>query len=556
MQAKTVAIELLPDRIDVAVRRGNQVVGGKRIPIALDSDPDEWARVVRGSAGLLRDVVQELGVSGAAAVVVYHSPTQAVELVSVPLRSVSQARDAAVLSGAESLPYSMSSAVCQALVLGRDAGRGNQQTHALVTAERNDIAGALTEMVESAGLTVASATPTEAAILAKVVQVALKDRSAERGWLYIGEMTSFFVVVGAGRLRVGRSISIGLNTLVASLTRPIRSQPQAAPIELSAETARQILFGQGMKIDKVAHGQIELSREQLMPLIQPVMQRLIVELRQSLRFGLNDEQRDRLEICVRGPGSSIPGLVDVVGTELGVKATRDPKHVAYDYRVPGSKGSELLDAISDRRLLDRLNLLPRESADRQVTGRLRRWLWTGAAAAIMVIAFDTFRYHLAVSAARAESKQLETRATERQEYDVKRDRLVAAAEALQKLERAVTNEVGSRVDFSALMHELSRLTPKSVRLTTMSFRQTKLKTVGQITGYAFTLGGPSGDDRLEAFIDALKKSPLIEAVVLEKVNSGSLGGHVGRRFEAKFVALGVPRFLDWESEADQGATSP
>ncbi len=103
MQAKTVAIELLPDRIDVAVRRGNQVVGGTRIPIALDSEPDEWARVVRGSAGLLRDVVQELGVSGAPAVVVYRSPTQAVELVSVPLRSVGQARDAAVLSGTESL---------------------------------------------------------------------------------------------------------------------------------------------------------------------------------------------------------------------------------------------------------------------------------------------------------------------------------------------------------------------------------------------------------------------------------------------------------------------
>ncbi len=554
MQAKTVAIELLPDRIDVAVLRGNEVVGSKRIPIALDCEPDEWARVVRGSAGLLRDVVQELGVSGAAAVVVYRSPTQSVELVSVPLRSVTQAREAAVLSGAESLPYSMSSAVCEALVVGRDGGRGNQQTHALMTAERNDIAGALTEMIESAGLTVASATPADAAILAKVVQAALKNRSADRGWLYIGEMTSFFVIAGAGRLRVQRSISIGLNTLVESLTRPIRPQPQAAPIELSPETARQILFGQGMKIDKIAHGEIELSREQLMPLIQPVLQRLIVELRQSLRFGLNDVQRDRLEICVRGPGSSIPGLVDIVGTELGVKAARDPKHVAYDYRVPGSKGSELLDAISDRRLLDRLNLLPRESTDRRVMGRLRRWLWTGAAAAIMVIAFDSFRYHLAVSAAKAESQQLETQAAGREEYDAKRERLVAAAEALQKLERAVTNELGSQADFSALMHELSTITPKTVRLTTMSFRQAKLKTVGQITGYAFTL--PSGDDRLEAFIDELKKSPLIEEVVLQKVNSGSLGGHVGRRFEANFVALGVPRFLDWESEADEGAMSP
>ncbi|MHC4108725.1 MAG: PilN domain-containing protein [Planctomycetota bacterium] len=556
MQAKTVAIELLPDRLDVAVRRGNVIIGSKRIPIALDSDPEEWARVVRGSAGLLRDVVQELGVSGAPAVVVYRSPTQAVELVSVPLRSIGQARDAAVLSGTESLPYSINAAVYEALVVGRDGGRGEPQTHALVTAERNDIAGALTEMVESAGLTVASATPADAAILAKVVQAALKDRNAERGWLYIGEMTSFFVVVGAGRLRVRRSISIGLNTLVASLTRPIRPHAQAAPVELSPDTARQILFGQGMKIEKIAHGQMELSREQLMPLIQPVLQRLIVELRQSLRFGLKDVQRDRLEICVRGPGATIPGLVEIVGAELGVKATRDAKRVSYDYRVPGSKGSELLDAIADRRLLDRLNLLPRESADRRVVGRLRRWLWTGAAAAIMVIAFDTFRYHLAVNAARANAQELERRAAAREEHDVKRDRLVAAAEALRKLERSVTNEMGSQADFSALMQEFSRVTPQSVRLTTMSFRQVKLKTVGQITGYAFTGGGAGGNDRLEAFIEKLKASPLIQEVELEKVNSGSLGGQVGRRFEASFVAMGVPRSLDLVSNADSGATSP
>jgi len=539
VQPKTVVIALLPDRVDVAVRRGGRTLGGKRILIDLDSDPRDWLKTIESSVPALAAVVDELGIDGAPTVVVYRSPTQSVELVSLPLRSPTQAREAARLSGTESLPYSSSDALCEALVVGRDSGRDEPQTHAVVAAERDDIAGAIVALVESAGLTFVSATPTDAVLLARIVKAALREKSADRGWLYIGETSSFFVVTSKGMLRVRRCINIGLQTIANSLTRPIRSTGQGDPIELTADVAREILHGSGLNTDRITHGQFELSREQIMPLMQPVLQRYIVELRQSLRFGLSDEQRRRVSISVMGPGSAIPGLVDLIARELGVQTTIDPNQVEYDYRVPGSEGSELVDATTDRGLLGRLNLQSKGSADRRRLGRLRRWLWTGAAAAIAMVALDGYRYHVRLDEARQEADTLTRHVTRIQEIEDARVRLVEAMDAMTRLQQTVVDEIGGHADLSALMQELTHLTPESVRLTALSFRHDGDTTQGQLTGYAFATDA-AGTDQLEDFIEALKSSPLIEDVVLDKVNIGALHGRSGRRFDAHLVAISVP----------------
>ncbi len=555
MQPKTVVIALLPDRVDVAVRRGGRTLGGKRIPIELDSDPGDWLKTVQSSVPALQAVVDELGIEGAPTVVVYRSPTQSVELVSLPLRSATQARGAALLTGTESLPYSVRDALCEALVVGRDSGRDEPQTHAVVAAERDDIAGAIVELVESSGLSFVSATPTDAVLLARIVRAALREKSADRGWLYIGEMSSFFVVTGQGMLRVRRCINIGLQTIATSLTRPIRSRTGGDPIELSPEVARQILHSSGVNIDRVTHGPIELSRDQIMPLMQPVLQRYIVELRQSLRFGLSDEQRRRLSITVMGPGSAIPGLVDLIARELGVQAASDPQQADYDYRVPGSEGSELVDATSDRRLLSNLNLQSRGTADRRRLGRLRRWLWTGAAAAIAMVAFDGFQSHLGLEQARQDVEDLVREATRMQEIEATRVRLVEAVEAMTTLQQIVVDQIGGHADLSAFMQELTHLTPESVRLTALSFRHDGDTTRGQLTGYAFAVEA-GGADRLEDFIEALKSSPLVEDVVLEKVNIGALHGRSGRRFDAHLIAISVPGGSLEKELAGVGATGP
>src|SRR5690606_3906928 len=48
-------------------------------------------------------------------------------------------------------------------------------------------------------------------------------------------------------------------------------------------------------------------------------------------------------------------------------------------------------------------------------------------------------------------------------------RLIAAMEHMQRLEGQIEQETRSRVDFRAALHELSRITPPTIRFTNVSF---------------------------------------------------------------------------------------
>ncbi len=201
MNSTRVAIELLYDRLDIVALRGGRALASQRIPITLGRDAPAWVEAVRSSGQTLRAVVGELGVAGAGAVVVYRSPTQSVDLASFQLRSEAQAREAALLSIAESVPYPVNTAICAAEVVGCDRTGANRQTHVVVAAERDDVAGAVVQMVETAGLKFLAATPIDATIIAQLVRQVLCYGGSLRGWLHLGERSSFFLVGGHGDVR-------------------------------------------------------------------------------------------------------------------------------------------------------------------------------------------------------------------------------------------------------------------------------------------------------------------------------------------------------------------
>jgi Tfp pilus assembly PilM family ATPase len=223
VSSTTVAIELLSDRIDVAAIKGGRVLSSRRIPVDLPSEPTAWVKAIHEAADKLRPVIEEMSVTGAPARLVYRSPTQAVDLASFELRAASQACAAATLPCLESLPYSGTAAICDATAVGRDQSGSNRRWHVVVAAERVDVARTLVELIEAAGLTFESLVPMDAAIMAKLVHRALEYKGAQHGWLHFGKHSSFFVIGGQGRVRFERSIGLGVETIVQSLTRPIRS---------------------------------------------------------------------------------------------------------------------------------------------------------------------------------------------------------------------------------------------------------------------------------------------------------------------------------------------
>ena len=91
MNTRQVIVALYPGRIDLVVYQGPRRVGSKRLPITEETEAGEWAKMVRRSAASLRSIVEEMNLTGCGGTVFYHSPTQAVDLVSFAVRRESEA---------------------------------------------------------------------------------------------------------------------------------------------------------------------------------------------------------------------------------------------------------------------------------------------------------------------------------------------------------------------------------------------------------------------------------------------------------------------------------
>jgi hypothetical protein len=376
----------------------------------------------------------------------------------------------------------------------------------------------------------------------KLARQALRKPGDYSGFLYIGEHRSAFVLASRGTLLFARAISLGLDALITSLTRPIRMPNATDAVSLTYETAREILHSHGFADrQQVVHEPTGLTGGQVIPLLQPTVQRFIIELRQSLRFGMPEEQRQSIRMLLSGPGSTVPNFGKIVSRELQVGVDVDARYAKYTWHEPGSTGSELVDAQQDRAPLLQLGLAPQVMTRARQAARLRRWLWTGAAAAIGVVAMDAARFHGKLVEVQNQANSIAANATSIKSLQNTADKLLAGIGAMNALEASISSETAANVDVRACLQEFSRITPESIRLTTIALHQQDGRTVGSVHGYAFANPEVKGKAQLEPFINALRKSPLFETVVLTQVQVGTLGDQTGQRFEATFSTVPAPR---------------
>ena len=553
MHTRKIIIELVPGRLTIAAIERGRIASAVRLPFVADHDPSEWARSLRKLSAELHTHVEQSRLQGCPATVLYASPTAVVDLHSAAVSSSGAAAESALLSCTDALPYSSLMAVTQAQVIGRDRTGDRRQTHVLVAAERNDVAEAIVECVEDAGLKYQSATPMDALILRRLAVEALHNMGEPKGSLYIGEHSSFFIVSGGGHIDFERRLSFDIRSMMNTLRRPIhRGGEGGQPIELSEFDAAEIVRQFGIPArDAVVHDPLKLTGTQIIPLLQPLLQRLVVELRQSLRFGVGEKQREQVSIVLSGPGVRVPNLATTLADEIGQEVTIDQSWNEFDFTEPVCPRGEVSRSLSRARIISQLNLQPNELAQTRRSKRIKQWLWTGAAAALAIIAVDYLQYDAQLKKAGEQAERLSMSAGDIEALRATSTKLKSTIDELTKLESHIDRESGSSASFHAIMNELTHWTPHSVRLTSINFQLLEERMVGQVNGYVFQSAGASDEASLERYIDDLRGSPLFEQVHLGNVQMGSVAGQDGRRFEAQLVAVDAP----WQLIQQQLATT-
>jgi len=552
-RSPTLYLNVFDNTIELAIHHsGEAEPQTRRIEFDPPAGPDQWANALLSSAPVLRCAAQEIGVTDqrTPVIVAYRSPTMSCQLVSLTTEKKAAAVKAAKLAALNASPYNQNLAMIETQYLGTDRRGDERKSHVLAVAERIDSADAIAKLVDTCGWSLKSMTTLEIPIITRTVEQALTDRTDDQptARFYFGQDRSIFIVSHQGRILMFRQIGLGIEHLVTSLCRPIHVQ-QNQEYCLKPDAARQLLFERGLPgRDTIIDEKHDLHGHHLLPLIQPVLQRLLVELKQSLRFGLTDIEPSELQGELIGPGAAIVGLSNLLSNGMELDFTNEPGAENTTPNTIAGPGTEFGRLIrSNIHKPSAINLVPRRIASEQILKRVQTGLWIGMAAAVAMIAMDYSNLNKQAEQSQQNLETAQQDQTQRMEMDSRRNQVMAVNAAARDLENAITTTVAFRPDWSATLCEITTLKPETVYLVLLEGYTTNIKEdqAGMITltGYAV---GEDAQNQIQEYLTKINDSPLFPSVKLGPINRSDLEGEPAQRFSFEVAVSPV----DWRTKKD------
>ncbi|CAG1008078.1 hypothetical protein PHYC_03516 [Phycisphaerales bacterium] len=508
----------------------------ERVPLDPADWAESWQKGLRPLEQALSGALAAAGVRpGARTRVVYNAPETVVDFCTVPVTG-RPALQAARLMLRETL--SDASIRLTALdVLAEDRAVGGEspepsRTHVLLAAESASHAETLGAWIARAGLQVESLVPARA-VVAHAALAACRGLPADgaRAVVWLDDHSTILVARCNDRIQFIRSIDLGYASLAESVVRG--SAAAGKPMDRSAAYRSLFTLGtprRGQVIDPATG----LKGEHLLPFMQSVLQRYLVETKQTLRFGLPESELARVNVHLTGPGANIPGVGEMFAGDLDWAVTRPDVAPTEDLEHPtfNDVAGELTHASG--RAVARAALLPPTETARRADRGLARSVAVGAVLALTLVGVMYAQARRKIDVIEQRFAALEPRsAAVRAERDL-RDHAASLAAELTGATRDTLAGLPPRPDWKAVLADLSHLTGAQVELAELSAVSGKDATAPSVLtvrgiawpGEAFR----QSDDALAAFLDRLSKSPLVQSARIVSTRSERADGREVKQF--------------------------
>lgn len=554
MPSPRVIIEVSPSALEVATCRGGSIVGRCRTELTLGQWPETWTDGLSQLDAALARAVEELKCQSLPATVIYQGPTPGA-VVSITSCATAAGLAAATsaaklaLSNLASFPTTANPSAVSPLY--RDRAGDVPHLHMVAAADTAEVTSAISEWLARGGLGFDGTLPAEvAAMLASIEHGESQPPTNHvHAVLWIAGHTSVLSAVHKGRLVLVRPISAGADLLAEALTRPLRPRDggeSSQAITLDRVQARELLRRAGIPAPTQPIPGLEaFDGSAALPWLQPVLQRLALEIKQSLRFGVAEADRASVRLSVAGAGPSIPNLQSTLARLAGV----------MEAGVCGPCSTHV-DAVS---LRAHLPLLRTAGADaHRVARTLRRAMLVGVVAAAGLLAFDgvTTRQTLANQRNRLVSVRQQLAGID--SIDASNHTTLASYAAARALQSRVESKLGDAPDWAAAMRLIGKATPSSLRIQELTMLTqvppalapaapdappppppAPAGGVCTLRGYVFdqNIDGPA---TIRAYMQKLQGSPLVESVNLTSTQRTRLDGTEGQAFELRITFVGVP----------------
>ncbi|MBL8744832.1 MAG: hypothetical protein JNK58_00595 [Phycisphaerae bacterium] len=562
MSRSTVVIELSPSRLEIAVVRSGRVVSSAAVRYPASEWEHGWPSVLEGRRQDLADLALGLDATGLNAVVLAATPTAAVNVHACPASAGrAAAESAAMLALGNSFSHPIAEHPSIAVEIARDRfkplAEHKPQRHVLAAVETETSLEALSRWVESAGLAFAGALPLQTLeFLGACDDAAATGSSGLRAAIWVGEHHSVLAVGSPGRLRFVRPIALGTESLVEALTRPIiRRGVPGEPITLTREEARAMLNASGIPdMSAVVDAQRGLDGGAILPLLQPSLQRLGIEVKQTLRFGLSESERNETVLCVRGHGGALPGLQAAMQRHLSASdAHPNPTTVSEPAGPEALKehGSSDVGCIAEfaRIAWDVPLLLPFARAKSLASRRAHAAMRVGLAACLGVVAVNGTLTALEARSRVTVNVSSDEEATSRAE---KNRALAAAVSAEQALSGLVNARLGAQPAIAPWLATLAEASAGRVRLIEVRAEPGSQSGNASVKGMTQDSGSPDMEP-LREFINAMTTSPMVAEASLKQTQRSNADHRNEQVFEVGLTLVGLPA---WARGAQADASVP
>lgn len=514
--SQCVWIDVTQSSVDAAlVRRGAVRASTRRWRPAPDgSDALDSGGLVRTVAGALAD----LGVRNPTVNVLWRDQGASSSVVESPAEG-RYALTSAMLSLIETGEISPESPALRAVQLPAHAGcSGVPVLMARVSPEAYEAAEAA---VTGAGASLGWVIAGDAA--AVVLENAGAETPDDRPVMTLtpGESTSVVKITTGSEVRICRFVDVGIQPLRTMYTRALRAGG-AEPEEALITATRLLLHESGIPGPESDLGAAVDARE-VFRTMQPVLQRLAVELKQTARFTLTESERMNLLLRVEGPYASVRQLAEVIAEQI--EADVMSQQSAYE-PAPADWIAACLEAGVHRWRVCR----PDESLGTGQGGELRA-LAAGGVLALAALAGVGF---LADRAADQINRRNETFAALQasQRAPALGPREAALAEHAPAIAATLAAKLGVDADFGSVLVLLSEAAGPDLELESLRGQRVEAGSSLDIT--ARGLGATSEDARqnMQSFIALLDESVLTDGI---EVSSTQMNDRDGR-FAADFRA--------------------
>ena len=547
MSKKSVVIQVSPSGVEVGVlAQGLCVAHAERAVISPDGPASVCVESLRQPVA---DCVADLGARGLSGVIISSLPGACVAVVDVAASAGARAgTSAAKLALFEVSHYSLDEHPFSCAVLCVDpAGATPRNRHMLASCDQDSNVQSLLELAAHAGVRIKGVIPADALEISAGIATPVDTNAGVSTSLWIGRRSSVLTCRINGGVKFVRSLSIGIDQIALALCRSLRvtSDPgDQREIKLTEREARELLLTIGIPApDALFCTRRGIEGGCVLPALQPVMQRLAIEIKQSLRFGLSEEQRDGLMVRVDGPGADVPRLAELVARQAGVAASIVPASGTSVAMSPGLSMRTSWHRIDE----SSVGLMPWREVRRQDAARFGVAAWTGVAVAAAFVAGAGLWTSADLTQARSSLEKLNSPAdaTHVQNKHVA-ERVERINGLIRSIESRVERAMGPRADHGAVLRAVSQSTPPGFALSRIELASGEKGGTLSLAGQALRLDENAFGGALRTYCAKLGEWPVVRQVSIGntgRLNPSTAEAASGHRFELKASVVMLPRSI-------------